>query len=75
MLLALVVFLAGVLLRVAYFLSIKHVIDPDEAVVGLLARHILEGELPVFMYGQAYNGSLESCIIAPFFYLFGPRLW
>lgn len=36
----------------------------DEAVVGLMARHILEGERPVFFYGQAYMGSLDAWLIA-----------
>lgn len=36
----------------------------DEAVVGLMARHILEGEHPTFFYGQAYMGSLDAWLIA-----------
>src|SRR6478672_2609190 len=32
-------------------------IDSDEAIVGLMARHILHGrELPIWYYGQAYMG-------------------
>jgi len=43
----------------------------DEAVVGLMARHILEGERPVFFYGQAYMGSLDAWLIAGGFALLG----
>jgi 4-amino-4-deoxy-L-arabinose transferase-like glycosyltransferase len=43
----------------------------DEAVVGLMARHILDGERPTFFYGQAYMGSLDAWIIALAFTLFG----
>jgi hypothetical protein len=36
----------------------------DEAVIGLMARHILEGARPVFFYGQAYMGSLDAWLVA-----------
>lgn len=43
----------------------------DEAIVGLMARHILFGERPVFFYGQAYMGSLDAWLIAGGFALLG----
>ncbi|MBK8022920.1 MAG: hypothetical protein IPK19_16195 [Chloroflexi bacterium] len=43
----------------------------DEAVVALMARHILDGARPVFFYGQAYMGSLDAWLIAAGFALFG----
>ena len=43
----------------------------DEAVVALMARHILQGERPVFFYGQAYMGSLDAWLVAVGFALFG----
>jgi 4-amino-4-deoxy-L-arabinose transferase-like glycosyltransferase len=43
----------------------------DEAIVGLMARHILQGERPTFFYGQAYMGSLDAWLIALAFRLFG----
>lgn len=43
----------------------------DEAVVGLMARHILAGERPTFFYGQAYMGSLDAWVIALGFRLLG----
>jgi hypothetical protein len=46
-------------------------IDADEAVVGLMARHIaFQGERPVFYYGQPYLGSLEAFSAAPLFVAF-----
>src|SRR4030081_1555217 len=46
-------------------------IDGDEAVVGLMARHIaFLGERPVFYWGQPYLGSLEAFSAAPLFRVF-----
>jgi len=46
--------------------------NADEAIVGLMARHILGGERPTFFYGQAYLGSTDSILVAAAFALFGP---
>jgi hypothetical protein len=43
----------------------------DEAVVGLMARHILQGRWPAFFYGQAYMGSVDASLVAAAFALFG----
>ena len=48
--------------------------NADEAVVGLMADHILEGRWPVFFYGQAYMGSLDASLVAIGFALFGQRV-
>jgi len=45
--------------------------NSDEAVVALMARHTLQGEWPVFFYGQSYMGSLDATLIAAAFALFG----
>src|SRR5215467_12916871 len=45
--------------------------DSDEAVVGLMARHILDGQLTTFFWGQAYGGSQEALLAAPVFAVFG----
>ena len=48
----------------------------DEAIVGLLARHILlDGARPIFFYGQAYMGSLDAYLVAAGFALFGEQIW
>ena len=41
--------------------------NADEAVVGVMARHILQGERRVFFYGQASVGSLDAWLIAGVF--------
>jgi len=45
--------------------------NADEAVVALMARHILQGARPVFFYGQAYLGSLDAWLIAFAFLILG----
>ena len=49
--------------------------NADEAVVALMARHILQGERPLFFYGQAYMGSLDAFLVAAVFKLFGTEVW
>jgi 4-amino-4-deoxy-L-arabinose transferase-like glycosyltransferase len=49
--------------------------NADEAVVALMARHILKGERPIFFYGQAYMGSLDAYLVAIGFYSFGEQVW
>lgn len=47
-------------------------LDSDEAVIGLMARHILQGEYPVFFWGQNYMGAFQAYFAAIFFAVFGP---
>lgn len=49
--------------------------NADEAVVALMARHILAGAHPIFFYGQAYMGSLDAWLIAGGFALLGQQVW
>lgn len=53
----------------------KVTFNGDEAVVGLMARHINQGEWPVFFYGQAYMGSLDAFLVAGAFRLFGEQVF
>ncbi len=47
-------------------------LDSDEAVIGLMGRHILaHGEHPVFFYGQEYMGAVEAYLAAAAFALAG----
>jgi len=44
----------------------------DESVVGLQALELVRhGHLDAFYWGQAYGGSLESILVAPWVWLFG----
>jgi 4-amino-4-deoxy-L-arabinose transferase-like glycosyltransferase len=55
------------------FVSQTHV-HSDEAIIGLMGKHILEGRyLPFYMYGQAYNAGAawEAYLAAISFVLFG----
>lgn len=67
-LLILAIALAG---RVGLLASGAVSFHSDEAVVGLMARHILQGERPVFFYGQAYMGSLDAWLVAIGFAVLG----
>ena len=49
--------------------------NSDEAIVALMARHILEGERPIFFYGQVYMGSLDAYLVAAGFAVFGQQVW
>jgi hypothetical protein len=49
--------------------------NSDEAVVALMARHILQGARPIFFYGQAYMGSLDAFLVAAGFAIFGQQVW
>jgi len=49
--------------------------NSDEAVVGLMAKHILKGENFLYFYGQSYMGSVDAYLIALGFSLFGEEIW
>ncbi|MCI5064242.1 hypothetical protein MRY87_00805 [bacterium] len=71
LLLGVVIFL-GLLLRLDFLIASDFVIDSDEAIVGLMAKHIVDGEpIPVFYYGQHYMGSLEPLLLSVLFLCFG----
>ncbi|HUV14546.1 MAG TPA: hypothetical protein VMY18_12950, partial [Acidobacteriota bacterium] len=65
--------LSGVLATRFFLLArfFPTLIESDEAVVGLMARHILKGELPIFYWGQSYMGAFEAYLTAGMFALFG----
>lgn len=66
----------GAIVRVDFLRATAGVIDADEAIVGLMAKHILEGrEIPIFYYGQHYMGSLEALMASVSFRIFGPSSW
>ncbi len=67
-----VVVVFGLALRVWMLNHPMGGLDADEAIVGLMARHILEGEFPMFYWGQLYGGPHEPLLTAGFFQLLGP---
>lgn len=61
----------GIALRIWVYRSTLGIPDSDEAIVGLMARHILNGELTTFFWGQSYGSSQEALLTAPLFAVFG----
>jgi len=70
-LLALTFAILAVLARLPFLLTHKIAFDSDEAVEGLMARHLLHGEFPAFLWGQAFKGVPEVYAAAGAFALFG----
>lgn len=64
--------LLGLAIRLDFLFASNFIIDSDEAIVGLMAKHFLDGKgMPFFYYGQHYMGSLEPLCVAGAFSLFG----
>jgi hypothetical protein len=68
---AAIAIVAAVALRVVILATDSVPFNSDEAVVALMARHTLQGEWPIFFYGQSYMGSLDATLIAVAFALLG----
>jgi hypothetical protein len=49
--------------------------NSDEAIVALMAKHILNGARPTFFYGQAYMGSLDAFLVAGGYLIFGDHVF
>ncbi|MCB0319519.1 MAG: glycosyltransferase family 39 protein [Bdellovibrionales bacterium] len=66
----------GVAIRFDFLIASQFVPDSDEAIVGLMAKHITEGHgIPTFYYGQHYMGSFEPLLVSWLFELFGFHPW
>jgi hypothetical protein len=57
--------------RLPFLIRGDQFFNSDEAVEGLMARHVGFGELPVFMWGQNYKGVPEVYVAAAAFTLAG----
>jgi 4-amino-4-deoxy-L-arabinose transferase-like glycosyltransferase len=67
-----VLLVIGAALRFDFMRATDFTIDGDEAIVGLMGKHILDGRgIPVFYYGQHYMGSLESIMASISFRFLG----
>ena len=60
--------------RAPFLLHGDRFFDSDEAVEGLMARHVLEGEHPAFLWGQRYKGVPEVYLAAAVFAVAGPSV-
>jgi hypothetical protein len=56
-----------VTIRLPFLLHADRFFDSDEAVEGLMASHVLQGERPVFLWGQRYKGVPEVYLNAAVF--------
>jgi len=60
--------------RAPFLLHGDRFFDSDEAVEGLMASHVLQGELPAFLWGQNYKGVPEVYLTAAVFAVTGPSV-
>ncbi|HUP41271.1 MAG TPA: hypothetical protein VM115_14200 [Vicinamibacterales bacterium] len=70
-LLALLFSALAIAARLPFLITGKIPFDSDEAVQGLMARHVLLGELPAFFWGQPFKGVPEVYAAAGAFAVFG----
>ena len=65
-----------VLLRSVVFLVWEHIdFDSDQAIVGLMAKHLSEFRtFPLFFYGQNYMLGVQAWFTAPFFWIARPSV-
>ena len=70
-----VVGLAGLVLRLLPQWAPVGDVNSDEAVVGLMAKHLFDGGAKVFYWGQTYGGTPEVVVSAVFRELFGHSLF
>ncbi|HWE62108.1 MAG TPA: hypothetical protein VHB98_10380 [Chloroflexota bacterium] len=56
-----------------WYLLLRYYVTPDadQTIVGLMARHVLLGERPIFYWGQPYTGAPEAYLTAGLFGLVG----
>src|SRR5581483_9761271 len=66
-----VVFALAAACRAPFLLHGDRFFDPDEAVEGLMARHVLLGDHPAFLWGQRYKGVPEVYVAAAIFAVAG----
>ncbi len=67
----LIILIVAAIVRAPFILQGTNLFDFDEATFALMAKRILEGELPIFISGHSYSGSFISFLSAPFIALFG----
>ena len=68
-----VAWLLVVLRSLVYLAYPQSFFDSDQAIVGLMAKHLVEGRaFPLFMYGQAYQMAIDAWVAVPFVLALGP---
>ena len=64
----------GLAFKIILIMSRRVTFGSDEAVIGLMAGHILQGAHPIFYYGQSYMGSLDAYLTAVSFSIMGSNV-
>jgi 4-amino-4-deoxy-L-arabinose transferase-like glycosyltransferase len=67
--------LSALVVKVVVIFSNALPFNSDEAIVALMAKHIIQGQVPNFFYGQSYMGSLDAMLISIAFRIFGEQIW
>lgn|GEM_PF-2452632 len=70
-LLLVTVLILGTSIRIILLQHLYLIPDADQSVVGLMARHILQGERPAVSWGPGFAGSAEAYLTAALFGIFG----
>lgn len=65
---------AGVVLRVLLLFTPAFYVDSDNAIVYLVAKHISEGDVTFFFWGQTYGGTLLQLVAGGAMVLFGEHI-
>ena len=65
----------GIVIRVVVYRDPIGAMQGDEALWGLMARHVLDGEVSTFFWGQSYGGTQEVFPVAALFSVFGTHLF
>lgn len=68
---AVLLFIVSIGIQSFFIFSTQYGIDSDQAITGLMGKHISEGKFPVFFYGHSFNGSIEAAIAGLLFLTFG----
>ena len=63
--------LLGLAVRIWIMTGRLGAIDSDEAMTGLMARHVLDGEHRAFMWRLSYQGTIVTYPVAASFWLLG----
>lgn len=70
------ILLSGLALRLYHVWTAPYAYaNCDNATIWLMAKHILNGEFPLFFYGQYYLGPMEPLTVAFFWILFGKSIY
>jgi hypothetical protein len=74
---ALAIVTAAILARSLVFLLYQQsFFDSDQAIIGLMAKHLIEGRaFPLFYYGQIYLLGIDAWFAVPFFLALGPTVF